>query len=134
MKTIITALCTLALSATAYADNSGQKPGPTVWVQKSNESTYNALSSQASSLGARLNSYNTRAMTPTSSPGVYASRKAEQKSLGQEVQRYNSQVMTFASRNPAPPSSQKSSTGSSLYGHMSNAEIGSMVRGNMRRR
>ena len=134
MTKIITALCTLALSTTAFADNSGRLPGPSVWVGKSNASSYNALSSQASSLGARLDSYNTRAMTPTSSPAVYASLKEEQHALGQEVQRYNSAATSFASRSPAPPSSQKSSSGSSLYGHMSNAQIGSMIRGSMRRR
>lgn len=87
-------------SSLALADNSRERTGPSVWVTKYNQSQYDRLSTQASSLRANLDSYNTRAMTPTSNPAVYHALKAEQSTLAAQVQSYNGSVQQFAQHNP----------------------------------
>ena len=99
----LVALGLCAASSPALADHSGERTGPSVWVTKHNQPQYDRLSSQASSLRANLDSYNTRAMTPTSSPAVYHALKAEQRALAAQVQSYNGSVQQFAQHNPVSP-------------------------------
>jgi hypothetical protein len=127
------ALVLVTTSSLALADNSGQRPGPSVWVTRSNQSQYSALASQASSLRANLSSYNTRASTPVSSPAAYQALKTEQASLKTQVASYNSAVMGFAARNPVSPYDQPAAVAARQAQATQNAFITNLVASRARR-
>ncbi|MEO6950287.1 MAG: hypothetical protein ABI321_00635 [Polyangia bacterium] len=129
---VILASSSLA-SSVALGDNSGQRPGPSAWVTARNQPQYNSLRAQSSQLGARLNSYNTRAMTPASTPAAYNALKSEQRTLAAQVQSYNSTVQQFAQRNPVSPYNTPAATAARTAQAQQNKFIMNLVASRARR-